>query len=106
MKLPRLTRRRFLCAAALLAPAAAVADSRYLEPGWLKVKRLSLASEKPAHRLVHFTDLHHKGESALLKEVVSSINALRPDFVCFTGDIVEEARFLSEALEILSGIQA
>ena len=53
---------------------------------------------------MHFTDLHHKGDGDYLKLVVSKINSLSPDFICFTGDIMEEEKFLAEALEILSGI--
>ena len=34
------------------------------------------------------------------------INSLSPDFVCFTGDIMEEGKYLPEALEILSGVKA
>jgi predicted MPP superfamily phosphohydrolase len=38
--------------------------------------------------------------------VVNKINALSPEFVCFTGDIIEETRHLAEALEIFSGIKS
>jgi uncharacterized protein len=55
---------------------------------------------------VHFSDLHHKGDRAYTRSVVDLINAQSPDFVCFTGDIVEDARYLPEALELLSGLQA
>jgi predicted MPP superfamily phosphohydrolase len=37
---------------------------------------------------------------------VRTINSLAPDFVCFTGDIVEEQKYLAEALEAFSGIQS
>jgi len=37
---------------------------------------------------------------------VRKINALSPDFVCFTGDLVEETRHLPEALELLAGIKS
>ena len=36
--------------------------------------------------------------------VVAKINSISPDFVCFTGDVIEEGKFLPEALQILSGI--
>jgi uncharacterized protein len=55
---------------------------------------------------VHFTDLHHKGDRAYLVEVVRRINALSPDFVCFTGDLIEETRHLMEALEVLASIKS
>ena len=84
----------------------AFADGFWLEPEWVKVRHLSFAKGKPAHRFVHFTDLHHKGDAAYLRSVVSRINSFSPEFVCFTGDIVEETCYLSEALEILSAIKS
>jgi len=41
-----------------------------------------------------------------LQEAVKQINALSPDYVCFTGDLVEQAEHVSEALEVLKGIKA
>ena len=101
-----INRRRFLLAAALLSPVALVADAKWIEPNWLKVRRLCLAQGVPTHRFIHFTDLHHKGNRAYGLETVRIINSLSPDFVCFTGDLVEDATYLPEALEILSGIRA
>ena len=106
MNLPRISRRKFLAAALLAAPGAVFADAKYLEPTWLKIRRLRVGNSPSTHRFVHFTDLHHKGDVAYLKSVVATINSLSPDFVCFTGDIIEEEKFLAEALEILSGIRA
>jgi len=106
VKTPRLTRRKFLAAALLATPGILFADSKWVEPTWLKTGHLRLGKGKPAHRFVHFTDLHHKGDRPYLAAVVARINALRPDFVCFTGDIVEEERFLAEALEFLASIEA
>ena len=101
-----MTRRRFILAMFVASPGALAADARWIEPDWLKVRRLNLATGKPAHRLVHFTDLHHKGDRSYAQAVVETINSLSPEFVCFTGDIIEESKFLPEALEILSGIKA
>jgi hypothetical protein len=104
-----LTRRRFLglgLMAASAAASAAVADARWLEPTWLKIRHVRIGQGNPAHRFVHFTDTHHKGDHAYLEAVVAKINSLAPDFVCFTGDIVEEEKFLGEALEIFSGIKS
>lgn len=106
MNFRKVSRRRFFLAALLLSPLAVYADAKWLEPTWLKVRRLRLTSGKPAHRFVHFTDLHHKGDRNYGKSVVDTINSLSPDFVCFTGDIIEEGKYLAEALEILSGIKS
>jgi uncharacterized protein len=105
-KLKRLSRRRFLTAMFLSAPGLVVAEARLIEPGWFKVRRLRLADGAPAHRFVHFTDLHHKGDRDYAQSIVKAINELSPDFVCFTGDIVEHSKFLPEALEILSGVKS
>ena len=106
MKFPRISRRKFIAAVLLATPGAVFADAKYLEPTWLKVRHLRIGSGAPAHRFVHFTDLHHKGDRHYLKSVVDKINSLTPDFVCFTGDIIEEEKFLAEALEFLSGIKS
>ena len=106
MKPRKFSRRAFLATGLLAAPCVVIADAAWLEPQWVKIRRLRLAQGKPVHRFVHFTDLHHKGDRAHIQSVVDLINSLKPDFVCFTGDIVEEGKFLPEALEILSGVKA
>jgi len=104
MKFRKFSRRRFLTAALLASPAAVVGDARWVEPQWVKTTRLRL-TDQPAHRFVQFTDLHYKGDRVHAQSVVDTINSLSPDFVCFTGDIIEDGKFLPEALEILSGIK-
>ena len=106
MKFPRISRRQFIAASLLATPGAVFADTKYLEPTWLKVRHQRIGSGAPKARFVHFTDLHHKGDRIYLQAVVAKINSLSPDFVCFTGDIIEEEKFLAEALKILSGIKA
>ena len=102
----RFSRRRFLLAALLSAPVLAVADAKLLEPKWVKTRQVRLGSRKPTHRIVHFTDVHHKGDRAYLEGVVRKINALSPDFVCFTGDLIEDTQHLPEALEIFARIKS
>lgn len=106
MNVPRISRRKFIATALLATPCLLVADAKMVEPTWLKVSRVRLGNGLKSHRLVHFTDIHHKGDRPYLEAVVNTINTLSPDFVCFTGDIIEEERYLAEALEILSGIKA
>ena len=38
--------------------------------------------------------------------MVRKINALSPEFVCFTGDLIEQTRYLREALETLARIKS
>src|SRR5262249_13524764 len=99
-------RRRFLAATLLSSPFLAMADAKWLEPGWVKVRRLHLGTGKPIHRFVHCTDIHHKGDRAYFQSVVSKINAASPEFVCFTGDLIEEKAFLPEALELIGTIKS
>lgn len=106
MKFNKISRRQFILATLLLTPCVVVADAGWIEPQWIKIRRLRLTDGPPAHRFVHFSDLHHKGDRAHTQSVVDLINSLSPDFVCFTGDIMEEGQFLPEALEILSGVKS
>jgi uncharacterized protein len=102
----RFSRRRLLTALLASAPLAIIGDAKWLEPKWVKIRRVRLGGNKLAHRIIHFTDLHHKGDRGLLGSLVRKINALSADFVCFTGDLIEEAKHLPEALELLSGIKS
>jgi hypothetical protein len=106
MKIGGMTRRRFLLGALACAPLLACADAAWLEPQWVKVRHHKFTSDPGACRLVHITDIHHKGDCAYLESVVRKVNALSPEAVCFTGDIVEEQRFLPEALAILAKIKS
>jgi hypothetical protein len=100
----KFSRRKFIRAACVLAPCAVIADARAIEPQWIKTTHLRF-TDNPEHRFVQFSDLHHKGDRAYAEAVVKKINALAPDFVCFTGDLIEDAKFLPETLEILSGVK-
>ena len=81
-------------------------EATCVEPTWLQVRRVRIGHGPSTCRLVHFSDVHHKGDRDYLRTVVDTINAQNPDFVCFTGDIVEQKQHLPAALEILSGIKS
>ncbi len=83
----------------------AATDAFAIEPQSLRVRSLRFG-ETPRHRFVHLTDIHHKGDAAFLQQVVKKVNDAKPDFACFTGDLVEESQHAVEALKILSGIKA
>ena len=103
MKTPRFSRRRLFLGALGAIPVGIVAHAGWLEPRWLKIRRIRLAPPQAhALRVLHFTDLHHKGDRDLLFKVVRKINELKPDLVCFTGDLIEEREHLAETLEILA----
>src|SRR3977135_604911 len=96
----KITRRKFLGLTALALPAAVGANARLLEPTSLRVTKLNLSGGPGNCRFVHFTDFHHKGDTSYAAEVVRTINELAPEFVCFTGDLVEQARFAPEELDV------
>jgi uncharacterized protein len=106
MRAKGFTRRRFLLASGLSLPLAALADCKWLEPTWVKIRHVALGSNRPTHRIVQFSDVHHKCDRPYFESVVRKINELSPDLVCFTGDLIEEGRHLPEALEVLSGIKS
>jgi predicted MPP superfamily phosphohydrolase len=99
----RISRRKFLGLAALALPAAALGAQGSLETTKLRVTNLRVGPGN--NRFIHFTDFHHKGDAEYGAEVVRTINQLAPDFVCFTGDLVEEARFAPEALGFIRQIE-
>jgi predicted MPP superfamily phosphohydrolase len=105
MSVKNISRRKFLTAS-LLAGGGVCADATCIEPTALAVRHVRIGQRPPTHRLVHFSDVHHKGDAAYLKSAVATINALAPDFICFTGDIVERPEYLTEALELFAGLQA
>lgn len=102
---PKLTRRQFI---GLSAGAAGLltGDAVFIEPSLIKTRYIKLANGDTTHRIVQFSDVHHKGDRAYLVEAVKQINALSPDLVCFTGDLVEQAEHMPEAVEVLKGIKS
>ena len=55
--------------------------------------------------MLHFSDLHYKGDRGYTERVVNAINEAAPDFVCFTGDLVEDRKWLEEALSFIARIK-
>lgn len=100
-----MTRRKFLALGALALPAAAGADARWIEPFSLRVSEFHM-NLGLGRRFLHFTDFHYKGHATYAGEVVATINRLAPEFVCFTGDLVEHRDFLGEALGFIRQIKA
>lgn len=90
--------RRMGFAAAALLPVAAV------ETYWLRIRTVRVTPE-PKYRILHFSDLHYKRPLPLFAELVDAINRLKPDFACFTGDLLEKKRHLPAVLDLFRRIQ-
>ncbi len=99
-----LTRRQFLGLGLGALPVVAGVDGRFAEPTWLRVTHFDLHPESTC-RFVHFSDLHYKGDAEYVAKVVQTINSLEPEFVCFTGDLIEDARFAPAALDFIRQIK-
>ncbi len=98
-----ISRRKFLKYSLCSLPVFTAVDGFFIERKWVGIKTITVG-KNPAHRIVHFTDVHHKGDRSYLSGVIRKINTLNPDFACFTGDLVEDKVYLSEALSILNRI--
>src|SRR4051794_19561292 len=102
--MPGISRRNFIRLGAYALPAALGVDAHFIEPTNLKIRTPKLPSEG-AHRFVHFSDFHHKGDVDYAGRVIETINSLNPEFVCFTGDLIESTKFQTEALNFISQIK-
>lgn len=84
---------------------AAIIDTLWIEPVWLKVRRIRRA--EPSHyRVVHFTDFHfQEKDRPYAQRVIDAINRQHPDWACFTGDLIENTGGLEEALGLIRQIR-
>ncbi|MEO6872307.1 MAG: metallophosphoesterase [Chthoniobacterales bacterium] len=99
-----MTRRKFLGLGLGALTATVALDARFAEPTWLRLTNFDL-SPQPTNRFVHFSDFHYWGDAEYAAQVVATINGLKPEYVCFTGDLVEEARFAPAALDFVRQIK-
>jgi len=116
-----ISRRTFLklggrwLAGLLAAPAAGYGYSRWLEPRWIETTRhtlpyRSLPSAFHGTRIVQFSDVHldfHFGVRRLAL-LVERIRGLKPDLVCFTGDLFHKQvrPAASASIRLLSELDA
>jgi uncharacterized protein len=100
-----ISRRNFLKLGVLALPLAVGGDAGLARSYRLRVTDLKLNAAGKC-RFVHFSDFHYTGDASYAAEVVDSINHLRPNFVCFTGDLVEDRSFANEALGFIREIKS
>jgi uncharacterized protein len=79
--------------------------SRYVEPYWVAVERVTLtlprlASPFDGYRIVHISDFHLDGwmTPGRLERVVDLVNEQKPDLVAITGD------FVAVSVDYISGL--
>jgi hypothetical protein len=97
---PKVNRRSFLkrFGTSILGLSAFITFySGFIERFWLEINRIELSFSRlpkafSGLRIVQFSDIHlgFFYNTDDLKELVTRINRLKPDLICFTGDIVED----------------
>ena len=83
--------RKRLVPAAALAALLGLADACWIEPRLLlfrDVERIALAA--PRLRIAHLSDLHIRGDSALLHRILDEVAAARPDLIVISGDLIHD----------------
>ncbi|WP_310551613.1 metallophosphoesterase [Paenibacillus glufosinatiresistens] len=112
-----MTRRQFLKRTAGTVIGAGLLTGGYAwqgEPRWLQTVRLELGwKDLPASfdgvRIVHISDIHlgFNKDAGDTRRLVNHIQSVRPDLICFSGDIVDSyAEDMAESVPILAELTA
>ncbi len=94
------------------AAACVFVYSVYLEPNWIEIHRVKIHDAKLAHvlgdtKIVHITDIHlNEGIGFREKQLIRKVNALKPDLVFFTGDLIDDATQIAPAKKLISALKA
>ncbi|HDR7791727.1 TPA: metallophosphoesterase [Bacillus luti] len=118
----QITRRTFLkigmrtCLYSFITTSIGYYYAKYIEPHWLSFTKHTLKSPlipKNFHgmKILQFSDLHLGYYFSLqhLSQIVSKINAAKPDIVLFTGDLIDNYQTYTDTpfvAPILKNIQA
>ncbi|MGC4115749.1 MAG: metallophosphoesterase [Myxococcales bacterium] len=82
----------------------------FVEPGWLEVTHLEVKTPLLAAgkrlRIVHFSDTHIDGPSAVIDSLPERVAKLKPDLIVFTGDAATEDEDLEKFRAILRQMPA
>ncbi len=98
--------------AAFLAVFLVAVYSIYMEPNWIEIHRVIVHDTKLANvlkdtKIVQITDIHlNKGIGFREKKLIEKVNALKPDLIFFTGDVVDDATQIGPAKELFSLLKA
>lgn len=95
------SRRQFLTMALAAAPSLVFANAVALEQNNLRVNRIALPGNTKSCRFVHISDLHHRGDVGFADRIIRAVRNEHPDFVCFTGDLMDSAAMVDGALQFI-----
>ena len=108
-KLPRLIQIAIIAAAVSLA---VFVYAIFIEPNWIVVTRVSihdpaLADSLGGLKVVQVSDIHIRNELRFReRQLISKINALQPDLLFITGDLLENIDELNALKELLGKVKA
>ncbi len=98
-----------LVARAVLVTGALLALFSILASHHLSIKRLRIRSPKISrkYRIAQISDVHiGSRQSGFMQRIVHRINALEPDFVAVTGDLIDSSSVDYEALKSIEQLKA
>lgn len=96
----------------LLLPALLIVGFKYYgevtEPGRLEVERAVIYAEgiRAPLRVAHISDLQTDGLRPMHREVLGAVNGYAPDFIFFTGDILNHTAVKKQVQEYLGGFRS
>lgn len=96
--------RKWLLIISILLPVVVFFYSVFIEPYAIVVQHHDLPGIKNL-RIVHIGDFHYHGSKKYVMRVIDLINQQNPDYVLFTGDFINESRYLDEILDLLDGLK-
>lgn len=83
-----------------------------IEPYWIQVNPVVIRDAKLAEvvgdlKIVHITDIHMgRGIGFRERQLIRKVNALKPDLIFFTGDIIDNRAQVGPAIELFSSLKA
>lgn len=96
----------------LFVPALLIVGFKYygevLEPGWVEIERAVITVEglKAPLKVAHISDLQTDGLRPVHQAVLSAVNGYSPDFIFFTGDILNHKALQPRIKEYLTGFRS
>jgi len=79
----------------------------YVQNHWLQVSNYSfdfdeLPKEFDGYKILHLSDLHDQTFGENQKKLMGKINAINPDIVVFTGDLIDHRRYdLNSSMDLI-----
>jgi uncharacterized protein len=100
---------RYAVYAAAVCAAATAAYAFLVEPYWVEVSEIGLASPKISSgglRVVQFSDIHCTGSPLNEGKLPGLAAALHPDIIVFTGDLLSTNEGLGPCRKVLAALEA